>query len=41
MATQIELPFGPKEAQFQVANTIEPSICCGDAGLCQITLTTC
>ena len=25
----------------QVANTIEPSICRGDATLCQITLTTC
>ena len=23
------------------ANTIEPSVCCGDAALCQITLTTC
>ena len=24
-----------------LANAIEPSICCGDAALCQITLTTC
>jgi len=24
-----------------LANTTEPSICCGDAALCQITLTTC
>jgi len=24
-----------------LANTIEPSVCCGDAALCQITLTTC
>ena len=25
----------------QLANTIEPSVCGGDAALCQITLTTC
>jgi len=24
-----------------LANTTEPSVCCGDAALCQITLTTC
>jgi len=24
-----------------VANAIEPSVCCSDAALCQITLTTC
>jgi len=24
-----------------LSNTIEPSVCCGDAALCQITLTTC
>jgi len=24
-----------------LANTIEPFVCCGDAALCQITLTTC
>jgi len=24
-----------------LVNTIEPSVCCGDAALCQITLTTC
>ena len=24
-----------------LANTIEPSICCGDTALCQITLTIC
>jgi len=24
-----------------LVNTIEPSVCCGDATLCQITLTTC
>jgi len=24
-----------------LANTIEPSVCCGDAALCQIILTTC
>jgi len=39
---------GPKEACSRwgahwcnLANTIEPSVCSGDAGLCQITLTTC
>ena len=24
-----------------LSNTIEPSVCCGNAALCQITLTTC
>jgi len=24
-----------------LGNTTEPSVCCGDAALCQITLTTC
>jgi len=39
---------GPKEACIRwgahwlhLANTIEPSMCGGDAALCQITLTTC
>jgi len=41
---------GPKKAQVQSyspagtlaqpANTFEPSVCCGDSALCQITLTT-
>jgi len=53
MAEPIEMPFGfdsdgPKKACVtwgahwrNLTNTTEPSVCSGDAALCQITLTAC
>jgi len=48
MAEPIETPFvlwtrvSPWGAHGRhLANTTEPSMCCGDAAFCQITLTTC
>jgi len=30
-----------REHWRHLANTVEPSVCCGDVALCQITFTTC
>jgi len=36
-----DLDAGAHARRRNLANTTEPFMCCGDAALCQITLTTC